>query len=140
MSATNPKPTPSTQSTTSADAAGVSHVTWVFELAVHEGRDADFQALMAEMVAGTRRDEPGALDYEWFLTDDGRRLHILERYADGAAAMTHLGNFGARYMKRFFDVLVPERITLYGAAGDDVRGALADLHPVVMRRADGFSR
>jgi quinol monooxygenase YgiN len=132
--------TSSTQTTTTADTAGNTHVTWLFELAVRDGRAADLQALMAEMVAGTRRDEPGALDYEWFLTEDGQRLHILERYADAAAAMTHLANFGALHMKRFFDVLAPERITLYGAVDDAVRGALAQLRPAALRRADGFSR
>jgi quinol monooxygenase YgiN len=79
---------------------------------------------MAEMVASTRRDEPGTLDYEWYLTDDGRQLHIFERYADAAAVMTHLATFGARYMGRFFDVLAPQRMTIYGPADDAVRAAL----------------
>lgn len=112
----------------------------MFELAVREGRDAEFRALMAEMAAATERGEPGALDYEWYVTDDGRRLHLFERYADAGAAMTHLATFGERYMRRFFDVLAPERITVYGAPDDRVRGALAQLAPQVMARAAGFSR
>ena len=72
--------------------------------------------------------------------DDGRRLHLFERYTDADAALTHLGAFGERYIARFFDVLAPERMTLYGAADDRVRGALAQLAPKVMARAEGFSR
>jgi quinol monooxygenase YgiN len=131
---------PSAQTMPTAHTAGGAHVTWLFELAVRDGRAADLQVLMAEMVAATQRDEPGALDYEWYLTDDGKRLHLLERYADAAAATTHLANFGARYMGRFFDVLAPERISLYGAADDAVRDALSQLRPEILRRADGFSR
>ena len=125
-----------------SDAAATSgrHVAWMFELAVREGREADFRALVAEMTEATAREEPGTLDYEWYLSDDGRRLHLFERYANVDAALTHLGTFGERYMARFFDVLAPERMTLYGAADDRVRGAFAQLAPQVMARAAGFSR
>ncbi|HEX5074162.1 MAG TPA: antibiotic biosynthesis monooxygenase [Gemmatimonadaceae bacterium] len=131
---------PTTPQTHDAAASSSRHVSWMFELAVREGRDAEFRALMAEMAAATERGEPGALDYEWYVTDDGRRLHLFERYADAGAAMTHLATFGERYMRRFFDVLAPERITVYGAPDDRVRGALAQLAPQVMARAAGFSR
>ena len=116
------------------------HIAWMFELAVKEGREAELRALMAEMSEATERNEPGTLDYEWYLTDDGRRLHLFERYADGGAVMTHLATFGERYVGRFFDVLVPERMTLYGDPDDRVRGALAQLAPQVMPRVAGFSR
>ena len=124
------------------DAAASSnrHVAWMFELAVREGRDDDFRALMNEMAQATQNDEPGTLDYERFVTDDGRRLHLFERYADASGAMIHLATFGERYMRRFFDVLAPERVTLYGAPDEGVRGALAQLTPQIMTRAAGFSR
>jgi quinol monooxygenase YgiN len=128
-----------------ADAASTAaltsrHVAWMFELAVREGREADFRALMGEMAAATERNEPGTLDYEWYVGDDGRRLHLFERYADADAAMIHIGTFGERYAARFFDVLVPERLTLYGAPDERVRGAMAQLAPAVLPRAAGFSR
>jgi quinol monooxygenase YgiN len=132
--------TASTSPRTGANAIGSRHVAWMFELAVKTGRESDFRTLMAEMAEATDRNEPGALDYEWYVSDDGRRLHLFERYADADAAMTHLGTFGERYMARFFDVLAPERMTLYGAPDDRVRGALARLAPEVMSRAAGFSR
>lgn len=131
---------PTTPPTHDPAASSSRHVTWMFELAVREGREAEFRALMAEMAEATERNEPGALDYEWYVSDDGRRLHLFERYADDDAAMTHLANFGARYMGRFFDVLAPERLTLYGAPDDRVRAGLAQLTPQVMARAAGFSR
>jgi quinol monooxygenase YgiN len=112
----------------------------MFELAVQKGREAELRALMAEMSEATERDEPGTLDYEWYLTDDGRRLQLFERYADADVAMTHLATFGDRYMRRFFAVLAPERMTVYGAPDDRVRAGLAQLVPQVMARAAGFSR
>lgn len=132
--------TTATSSSSGMAATSSPHVSWMFELAVKEGRESDFRALMTEMAEATQRDEPGTLGYEWYVSDDGRRLHLLERYADAQAAMTHLGTFGERYMTRFFDVLVPERMTLYGAPDDRVQKALATLAPRVMARAAGFSR
>lgn len=117
-----------------------THVAWLFELTVKEGREADFRTLMTEMAAATERDEPGTLGYEWHVSDDGRRLHLFEDYADNDAAMAHLGTFGERYMRRFFGVLAPERMTVYGTPDERVRGALKQLAPTVMARAAGFRR
>lgn len=124
----------------SATTTGSRHVAWMFELAVKPERESDFRALMIEMAEATEGNEPRTLDYEWYVSEDGRRLHLFERYADADAAMVHLGTFGERFMARFFDILVPERITLYGAPDDRVRSAMTQLSPKVMSRAAGFSR
>ncbi len=120
--------------------AGSKHVSWMFELSVKEGRESDFRALAEEMAAATERNEPGTLDYEWYVSDDGRRLHLFERYADADAAMIHSKTFGERYQARFFDVLTPTRMVLYGAVDERVRAGMADLAPEVISRAAGFSR
>jgi quinol monooxygenase YgiN len=49
---------------------------------------------MNDMVESTKA-EPGALNYEWFISEDGTSCHIYERYADSAAAMVHMGHFPA---------------------------------------------
>lgn len=117
-----------------------NHVAWIFELRVNDGHDAALRALMTEMVDATRAGEPGTLHYEWYLSEDGRRLHIYERYADAAATLVHLGNFSDRYMTRFFAALSPERMVVYGAADGAVRSALAQLAPPVMPKVGGFTR
>ena len=117
-----------------------THVAWMFELLPRDGRDTDLDALMAEMVGATERNEPGTLDYEWFLSEDRRRVHLFERYVNSQAAMTHLVTFNERFMKRFFDILKPERMVVYGAPDEAVRDALSKLGPTVMPLAEGFSR
>ena len=117
-----------------------SHVAWIFELIVNDGHDTAVGTLMTEMVDATRAGEPGTLDYEWYLSEDGRRLHIYERYADAAATLVHLANFRERYMTRFFTALSPERMVVYGAADEAVRSALAQLTPPVMQQVGGFTR
>ena len=61
------------------------NVYWLLELEIQAGQDKDFQGLMKEMVAATKANEPGALNYEWHTSEDGKRCHIYERYTDSAA-------------------------------------------------------
>lgn len=117
-----------------------THVSWMFELAVNEGRAGDLRALMTEMAQATEQNEPRTLEYEWYLDEDGRRLHLWERYVDAEAALLHLRTFEQRFARRFFDVLRPERITLYGDEVEAIRAAMGELRPPVMVRAAGFSR
>jgi quinol monooxygenase YgiN len=49
-----------------------SHVSWILELDLLEGRQSDFRELMAEMVSATTN-EAGTLDYEWSTSADGNR-------------------------------------------------------------------
>jgi predicted acetyltransferase/quinol monooxygenase YgiN len=119
---------------------GNEHVSWMFELAIKQGREADFRALAAEMAQATFANELGTLDYEWYVSDDGRALHLFERYESVDAALIHMGTFSDRYMQRFFEVLTPTRITLYGVPDARVRAGMADLAPEVLARAAGFSR
>ena len=116
------------------------YVAWMFELEVRKGRDTDLRALMHEMADATQANEPGTLMYEWSFADDGRTLHLYERYAGSAAALTHIHTFGSKFMTRFFDMLEPKRFTLYGTPSEEVRSALAASQPVIMTQKGGFSR
>jgi quinol monooxygenase YgiN len=57
------------------------------ELAIKPGRLDDLCALTDEMVAAIRL-EPGPLNYQRFVTENGEFLHIHERYTNSAAALT----------------------------------------------------
>lgn len=115
------------------------NVHWVLEVAIKEGELDNFKAVMNDMVAGTQ-DEAGALIYEWFISDDEKSCHIYERYADSAATMVHLGNFGAKFAERFLTTADPTRFTVYGDPSGDVRDALAGFGAVHMAQIAGFTR
>jgi quinol monooxygenase YgiN len=114
-------------------------VSWNLQLAVQDGRLDHARAPMAEMVAATR-DEQGAIGYEWFLSDDGQVCHICEKYADSAAALAHLGNFGAKFAERFMGCFAPTAFHVYGEPTDEVRGVLNGLGAVYLGPFGGFAR
>ncbi|MCB8945564.1 MAG: antibiotic biosynthesis monooxygenase [Ardenticatenaceae bacterium] len=115
-------------------------VAWVLQMSIKEGQYDNVIALMEEMVAATQANEPGALSYEWSVNDDKTVCHLYERYADSAATMVHMGNFGGKFMKRFFTYMRATGIFVYGSPNDEVKGALAGLKPLYMGSIGGFTR
>ena len=114
-------------------------LSWNLQLSIRDGRYEDLQALIEEMVESTRS-EKGTLVYEWFVTDDQSTCHIYERYADEAAVMAHLANFGLKFAERFTSCLEPTAFYVYGEPSDEVRGALDGLRAVYLGPVGGFSR
>jgi quinol monooxygenase YgiN len=114
-------------------------VSWLLEVAVKPGQLEDFRALMHEMVESTQG-APGALSYEWFVSDDGGAVHLYERYADSAAVLTHLGAFGEKFAGRFLAAVDPTRFTVYGAPSAEAREALGGFGPTYLGPFGGFAR
>jgi quinol monooxygenase YgiN len=77
------------------------NVYWLLEGAVKPGEFDNLKALMKEMVEATQANEPDTLNYEWAITEDSKSCHLYERYADSAAAMTHMKAFGEKFAERF---------------------------------------
>ena len=115
-------------------------ISWVLELAIKDGQLDAFKALAQEMSDATQADEPGTSHYEWFISEDGKAVHIYERYADSAVLMVHLGNFGAKFAERFMACVDPARLMVYGDPSAEARGALAGFGVVHMAQFAGFTR
>ncbi|MEQ6247384.1 antibiotic biosynthesis monooxygenase [Sulfitobacter sp. HNIBRBA3233] len=115
-------------------------IEWVLELEVSAGQADGMADLLEEMVAATKANEPGALHYEYYISDDGTRVTSLERYADNAAAMTHLANFGAQFAERFLATFAPLRFSVFGPAGADLRAGVAAFGAEHMAFHKGFAR
>ncbi len=116
------------------------HVYWILEVSIKDGQMDAFKTLMEEMVAATRADEPGALNYEWSLGNDGTSCHIYERYDSSASTMVHMGNFGSKFADRFLACVQPTKFTVYGAPDDTVKKALAPLGGRYQANFGGFHR
>ncbi len=115
-----------------------TEIYWLFELSVQEDLEK-LKALQKDMVAATRN-EPGTLNFEWNISEDGRTCHIFERYKDSAAVLAHLGTFGQKFAKRFMAALKPVRMVVYGAPDKAVKEGLAMVKPQYMAVLGGFRR
>ena len=116
-----------------------NEVSWLLEVAVKPGALDGFKVLMKEMVESTL-DEPGTLSYEWFITDDGKAVHVYERYSDSPATLIHLGHFGEKFAARFLGAVDPTRFTVFGRPNDAVKSGLAAFKPTYLVPFGGFAR
>ena len=66
-------------------------------------------------------------------------MNVYERYADSAAAISHLHNFKAIYGKRFVDMVERKRFTVFGIPSDDLKEVLDGFDATYLSPFDGFS-
>lgn len=118
----------------------MKHVFWVLEANVKVGESENLQRLLHEMVESTKAAEPDTLHYEWFIDSTKERCHVYERYANSAAVMTHLQNFGAKFADRFQKVLDVTSFTIYGNPSAEVKAALQAFTPATLTLIGGFAR
>lgn len=114
-------------------------VSWNLQMSVRDGCLNDARNLMTEMVAATEQ-EPGTHGYEWFLSEDGKTCHTNERFADSAAVMVHLGNFGSKFAERFLACFEPTSISVYGDPSAEARAALDGFGATYLGWLGGFNR
>lgn len=114
-------------------------VSWNLQMSVRDGHLDDARPLMTEMVTATKQ-EAGTESYEWFLSADGKTCHIVERFADSAAALAHLGNFGSTFADRFLACFEPTSISVYGKPSAEARAALDGFGAKYLESLGGFTR
>ena len=115
-----------------------AEIAWRVELAVKPGRLNEFRALTGEMVEFTRR-EPGVLSYQRFVSDDGRSVQIYERYADSAAAVSHLRNFVKHFGDRFQGLVERRSFTVFGTPSEELRGILDGFGAIYLKPFGDFA-
>jgi quinol monooxygenase YgiN len=114
-------------------------VSWVMEFTVKAGQ-LDMLTPLVEEMAQSARAEPGALQFAWFVSDDGTRGQVHERYADTTAALAHLHIFTERFATQVLGAVEPTRFTVLGLPSDGVQQALAGFGPTYLCPMAGFVR
>lgn len=97
-----------------------------------------FKLLAKEMVE-TVQEEAGTKVYDWYLSADETTGHIYERYADNAAALTHLAGFG-NFADRFMACCTPTAVRVYGEPNAEVKGILDQFGAVYFAPLEGFAK
>jgi len=97
-------------------------ISWHVELAIKPGRLESFRALTGDMVEAARH-ELGILSYQRFVSGDGKTVHVYERYADSAAALTHLGIFAKKFAEPFHDMVERKCFVVFGYPTTELKAA-----------------
>jgi len=99
-------------------------IHFLVDLAIHDGRFEDFAATAKLMTDGTAK-EPGALEYEWYLSDDRSRCRLLETYANVDAMQKHLASAVVKELvPKILAFSAISRFEVYGAPDPQSAAAL----------------
>ncbi|MEM8901546.1 MAG: antibiotic biosynthesis monooxygenase [Bacteroidota bacterium] len=114
------------------------NIIWTVEGTIKDGQKEALESLMAEMVTAVEP-EPGTLNYEWTLAEDGKRLHVYERYKDTAATFAHLGTW-AKFAERFMAIVDVTGFVVFSDLTPELQEAVSGLNPVYMSPIGGFAK
>jgi quinol monooxygenase YgiN len=114
-------------------------VYWVCVFKVRPEDFADFEAVVAPLVAATKK-EPGALAYEYSVSDDRSTVHIIEHYRDSAAVVAHTTGTFVEFAEKFGALATPAGFTVYGDPSPEARAVLDSQNAIYMKPFDGFTR
>ena len=103
------------------------HVT--ARAAIHQGKLEELKMLAAQCVQKVRENEPGALQYDWFLNETQTECVVQETYADSEAVLAHVANLGLT-----LDAVLSLgdwTFEIFGSPSPELAAAAAGLNPKV---------
>ncbi|ALQ10533.1 antibiotic biosynthesis monooxygenase [Pseudoalteromonas fuliginea] len=116
-----------------------NEITCNFFLDVKEGKLIEFKELIYKIVDVVKK-EPGTLTYTYNISEDGKKIHIVERYKNIASIISHIDESFAPFAKAFLSLVDIYALNVYGVPDNNLRERLdvfgAKYHVLV----DGFSR
>ncbi len=109
-------------------------------LTVNDGKLDAFQSVARTMTESSKT-EPGTLGYEWFSSADGKRVRLVETYADAAAVEAHfLGFVVQQWVPQLAALCSVDGFEIYGDPGQKVAEMAGGLGGVVYHYWLGINR
>jgi quinol monooxygenase YgiN len=111
---------------------------FLIDLAIREGKFEDFVTTVRLMTAGTAK-EPGALGYEWFLSNVRSSCRLLETYASAEAVQAHLaGPVVRELVPKLLAFATISRFGVYGDPDTQSAAALSSFGAQIYRHWHGL--
>ncbi|MDG2062223.1 MAG: hypothetical protein P8J67_01450 [Flavobacteriaceae bacterium] len=91
-------------------------VGFVIELSINKGSNfEEVKTLLKQLTEFMRTNEQEAYDYGYYISEDRKRITLVEKYLNSQAAILHADNFeGGSNMKPFMDSFTIESFVLIG--------------------------
>ena len=113
-------------------------ICWHVELLIKPGQLESFRTLTGEMVESARR-ELGVLSYQRFVSEDGKTVHVYERYANSTAALTHLEIFAKKFATPFQDMVERKFFVVFGYPTAELKAALDGYGAIYLKPFGDFA-
>src|SRR5580704_12705738 len=109
-------------------------VRFTVELDIAGGKFDDFGHIARTMGVLTKA-EPGALEYDFYISDDRKRCRLLEAYANAEATLAHLkGPVVQELVPQLLSVSSLTRFEVYGDPGAEAAEMLGGIGAAIYSR------
>lgn len=113
--------------------------SYSLEFTIADGKLDEFKEMSTGYINNARDNEPGTLEYQWYVSDDGSKCLVIETFADSDAMMTHLGNVGPT-LPALLAIAPITRVEVMGSVNDVAREALTAFGAVHFPHIGGFDK
>ena len=107
------------------------------ELRVNKGfSPTDVEEFLKRFSKFVRETEPGTYDFGYFISSDGKRVNLVEKYHTSSDFVHHLNNFEkSEYSKEFMTLFTLNKVIIAGDASDELKAKAkaygAELRPQI---------
>jgi quinol monooxygenase YgiN len=99
---------------------------------IHDGKQDEYKAVARQLFEHVRDKEKGTLclQYDWYLSPDGRTCSVVEVFPSSEACMQHMGNVG-HLLGQLMALCTIEQLDVYGRVSEELRHATASMKPTI---------
>lgn len=97
--------------------------------------------LIKEMVVFIKKTERNTKFYEYYISEDKKKISLTEHYKNDAAALKHVMDFqNGPYQEAFFELMSINSFQVMGPASKELINSLEGLTDDFREKVDGFKR
>ena len=116
-------------------------ISFLIEMKINKGKKLDeIKPFLAGLTSFMRNNEPEGYDYGYYISEDGKKVTLIEKYLTSEAAIKHADNFeGGPNMKPFLEMFTLESFIITGNATDQLKDRLKAWSPKYRTPIGGWS-
>ena len=116
-------------------------ISFLIEMKINKGKKLDeIKPFLAGLTSFMRNNELEGYDYGYYISEDGKKVTLIEKYLTSEAAIKHADNFeGVPNMKPFLEMFTLESFIITGNATDQLKDRLKAWSPKFRTPIGGWS-
>ena len=116
-------------------------ISFLIEMKINKGKKLDeIIPFLAGLTSFMRNNEPEGYDYGYYISEDGKKVTLIEKYLTSEAAIKHADNFeSGPNMKPFLEMFTLESFIITGNATDQLKDRLKAWSPKFRTPIGGWS-
>ena len=116
-------------------------ISFLIEMRINKGKKLnEIKSFLSELTSLMRKNEPEGYDYGYYISGDGKKVTLTEKYLTSEAAIKHADNFeGGPNMKTFLEMFTLESFIITGNSTEQLKDRLKAWTPIYRTPIGGWS-